>query len=166
MPRKLHVDDCSRKPKYMFCFSAANYTLKLKALNKAAAHGIRWISLNITSSDCWVHVSLSYPPLVASHKMPLDPRSRAVLWDLSAIRVWPTPLNSGQDQKLSAILTTTKSRSCAIALVSLDVVSSPIFLFFNSDQSTISRHTNIGYSGKIDQMWALIHVIVKFTHTS
>ena len=25
MPRKLHVDDCSRKPKYMFSFSAANY---------------------------------------------------------------------------------------------------------------------------------------------
>ena len=29
MPRKLHVDDCSRKPKYMFSFSATNYSLKL-----------------------------------------------------------------------------------------------------------------------------------------
>ena len=29
MPKKLHVDDCSRKPKYKFSFSAANYCLKL-----------------------------------------------------------------------------------------------------------------------------------------
>ena len=40
---KLHVDDCSRKPKYMFSFSAANYSLKLykKHSIKASAHGIR-----------------------------------------------------------------------------------------------------------------------------
>ena len=40
MLRKLHVDDCSRKPKYMF--SVANYSLKLdkKHSIKAAAHGI------------------------------------------------------------------------------------------------------------------------------
>ena len=25
IPRKLHVDDCSSKPKYMFSFSATNY---------------------------------------------------------------------------------------------------------------------------------------------
>ena len=43
MPRKLHVDDCSRKPKYMFSFSVANYSLKLhkKHSIKAAAQGIR-----------------------------------------------------------------------------------------------------------------------------
>ena len=43
MPRKLHVDDCSRKPKYMFSFSVANYSLKLhkKHSIKAAAEGIR-----------------------------------------------------------------------------------------------------------------------------
>ena len=29
MLRKLHVVDCSRKPKYMFSFSTANYSLKL-----------------------------------------------------------------------------------------------------------------------------------------
>ena len=36
---KLHVDDGSRKPKYMFSFSAANYSLKLhkKHSIKAAA---------------------------------------------------------------------------------------------------------------------------------
>ena len=43
MLRKLHVDDCSRKPKYMFSFSAANYSLKLhkKHSIKAAVHGMR-----------------------------------------------------------------------------------------------------------------------------
>ena len=43
MLRKLHVGDCSRKPKYMFSFSAANYSLKLHKKNsiKAAVHGIR-----------------------------------------------------------------------------------------------------------------------------
>ena len=35
MPRKLQVADCSRQPKYMFSFSAANYSLK------ASVHGIR-----------------------------------------------------------------------------------------------------------------------------
>ena len=30
MPRKLHVADCSRKTKYIFTFSAANYYLKLR----------------------------------------------------------------------------------------------------------------------------------------
>ena len=29
MARKLHVDDCNKKPKYMFSFSAANYFFKL-----------------------------------------------------------------------------------------------------------------------------------------
>ena len=42
MPRKLHVADCSRKSKYMFSFSAANYSLELhKKHSKAAVHGIR-----------------------------------------------------------------------------------------------------------------------------
>ena len=43
MPRKLHVAECSTKPKYMFSFSAANYSLKLykKHSVKAAVHGIR-----------------------------------------------------------------------------------------------------------------------------
>ena len=43
MPRKLHVDDCSRKPKYMFSFSVVNYSLKLhkKHSIKAAVHGAR-----------------------------------------------------------------------------------------------------------------------------
>ena len=42
MPRKLHAADCSRKPKYMFSFSAANYSLKLhkKYSIEAAAYGI------------------------------------------------------------------------------------------------------------------------------
>ena len=42
IPRKLHVADCSRKPKYMFSFSAENYSLKLhkKHSIKAAVHGI------------------------------------------------------------------------------------------------------------------------------
>ena len=43
MPRKPQVADCSRKPKYTFSFSEANYSLKLhkKHSIKAAAHGIR-----------------------------------------------------------------------------------------------------------------------------
>ena len=43
MPRKLHVADCSRKTKYIFSFSVANYSLKMhkKHSIKAAAHGIR-----------------------------------------------------------------------------------------------------------------------------
>ena len=43
MPRKLKVDDCSRKPKYIFSFSAANYSLKLhkRYSIEAAVHGIR-----------------------------------------------------------------------------------------------------------------------------
>ena len=42
-PRKLHVANCSRKPKYMFSFSTANYSERLhkKHSIKAAAHGIR-----------------------------------------------------------------------------------------------------------------------------
>ena len=44
-PRKLHVTDCSRKPKYMFSFSTANYSEGLHKRHsiKAAAHGIRCI---------------------------------------------------------------------------------------------------------------------------
>ena len=43
MLRKPHVADCSRKPKYMFSFSTANYSERLhkKHSIKAAAHGIR-----------------------------------------------------------------------------------------------------------------------------
>ena len=47
MLRKLDVNDGSRKPKYIFSFSAANYSLKLHSI-KAAAHAF---SLGITSSD-------------------------------------------------------------------------------------------------------------------
>ena len=43
MLKKLHVDDCSRKSKYMFSFSMVNYPLKLhkKHSIKATAHEIR-----------------------------------------------------------------------------------------------------------------------------
>ena len=42
MLRKLHVDDCNSKPKYMFSFSMANYSLELhkKHSIKTATHGI------------------------------------------------------------------------------------------------------------------------------
>ena len=40
---KIKVDDCSRRPTYMFSFSAANYSLKLhkRYSIEAAVHGIR-----------------------------------------------------------------------------------------------------------------------------
>ena len=52
MPRKLHVADCSRKPKYMFSFSVANYSKTAqKTLNKGCSAWNQTISLGITSSD-------------------------------------------------------------------------------------------------------------------
>ena len=46
LPRKLPAADCSRKPKYMFSFSAANYSLKLhkKYSIKARHYIIRYLS--------------------------------------------------------------------------------------------------------------------------
>ena len=62
MLRKLHVTDCSSKPKCMFSFSAANYSKTAqKPLNKGCSARNQMISLSITSSDGWVQVSLSYP---------------------------------------------------------------------------------------------------------
>ena len=56
LTRKLHVGDCSRKPKCIFSFSAVNYYLKphKKHSIKAAAHGIRWFykALHHQISEC------------------------------------------------------------------------------------------------------------------
>ena len=41
MPRKLHVDDCSSKPKYMFSFSVTNYYLKLHKKHSINSGGLR-----------------------------------------------------------------------------------------------------------------------------
>ena len=68
MPRKLHVDDGSRKPKYMFSFSAANYSLKLHK-----KHSIRLQRME--SEDFTRHCIIRYrsarelvlPPLIHMH---------------------------------------------------------------------------------------------------
>ena len=77
MARIVHVADCSRKPKCIFNFSAANYYLKLhKALDKGCSAWNQTILQGITSSYIWVHISLSTPPsanmclLMQTHVIP------------------------------------------------------------------------------------------------
>ena len=65
MPKKLQVADCTRKPKYMFSFSVANYSKTVqKALNKGCSTWNQTISLGITSSYCWVHMWVCPTPPV------------------------------------------------------------------------------------------------------
>ena len=63
MLRKLHVDDCSRKPKYMFSLSTANYLLKLhkKHSVKAAVHGVKGFHIIRYLSAC----ELVLPPRIS-----------------------------------------------------------------------------------------------------
>ena len=62
MLRKPHVTDSQSA---CFSFSTANYSRKLHikhSCTKGCSTQNQTISLSIASLDCWVHVSLSYPP--------------------------------------------------------------------------------------------------------
>ena len=84
--RKLHVINCSSKPKYMFtlenCIKSTQYGLYI-------AHRIRWF--HITSSDCWVtpgseqvpsETAISVRPTQLVHFILTNSVSVVRYWDL------------------------------------------------------------------------------------